>query len=81
MAKTVELDKELEQAPEVEYPELPLSCATPTGWARFCVSNACECWYQEALQYEAKTGFKIVPLSMNEKGYIELNKKEEGEEK
>lgn len=76
MTKAVELDKELEKIEEIEYPELPLSCAVPTGWSRFCVSNACDCWYQEALEFERITGNKIVPLSMDEKGYIELTSEE-----
>lgn len=74
--KTVKLEEAVADAPQVTYPELPLSCVCPEGWVNVGVNGGSGCWYQDALALEQMTGWKVVPIEMSETGIIKPNEEE-----
>lgn len=60
MAKTVDLDKQLDEAPLAED-RYPMVRDTPEGWPplKGTVGNT---WYQRALNYEREHGEPVRPL-------------------
>lgn len=62
MAKEVNLDEELQQAPEALTFEIPMVRETPEGWSSY-PNMPGETWYERALAFEKWCGHPAIPLT------------------
>lgn len=62
MTKEVNLDAELEQAPEALTFEIPMVRDTPPGWSSY-PNMPGKTWYERALAFEKWCGHPAIPLA------------------